>query len=143
RQGVEGGRVEPKRHRARGLLPGRPRLCGRAGRGGGAGLHRYPPGGHHAHRRYDRRGHEDRDRGHRAYRRGGELTHLSILFQPRGTAMAQNTLSLLPGDGIGVEIMAEVVKLIDHLNASGKTDFTYDTGLVGGSAYDAHGVAIS
>jgi len=57
--------------------------------------------------------------------------------------MAQNTLFLLPGDGIGVEIMAEVKKLIDHLNATGKTDFAYDTGLVGGSAYDVHGVAIS
>src|SRR5690554_3376160 len=59
------------------------------------------------------------------------------------TLMASSTLFLLPGDGIGTEIMAEVEKLIAHLNASGKTDFTYDTGLVGGSAYDAHGVAIS
>ncbi|MCD7058295.1 3-isopropylmalate dehydrogenase [Pelagibacterium xiamenense] len=53
------------------------------------------------------------------------------------------SLFLLPGDGIGTEIMAEVEKLIAHLNASGKTDFVYETGLVGGAAYDAHGVAIS
>ncbi len=53
------------------------------------------------------------------------------------------SLFLLPGDGIGTEIMAEVEKLISHLNATGKTDFTYESGLVGGCAYDAHGVAIS
>jgi 3-isopropylmalate dehydrogenase len=57
--------------------------------------------------------------------------------------MAQNTLFLLPGDGIGTEIMAEVEKLIAHLNGKGLTDFTYDSGLVGGCAYDAHGAAIS
>jgi len=53
------------------------------------------------------------------------------------------TLLLLPGDGIGTEIMAEVEKLIAHLNASGKTDFATESGLVGGCAYDAHGQAIS
>lgn len=53
------------------------------------------------------------------------------------------TLLLLPGDGIGTEIMAEVEKLIAHLNASGKTDFATDKGLVGGCAYDVHGKAIS
>ncbi|MCB1518210.1 MAG: 3-isopropylmalate dehydrogenase, partial [Hyphomicrobiaceae bacterium] len=56
--------------------------------------------------------------------------------------MAQKLL-LLPGDGIGTEIMAEVEKLIAHLNAQGLTDFETDTGLVGGCAYDAYGVAIS
>jgi len=57
--------------------------------------------------------------------------------------MAQQNLLLLPGDGIGTEIMAEVEKLIAHLNAAGLSDFAYDTGLVGGCAYDAHGAAIS
>src|SRR5690554_6844515 len=59
------------------------------------------------------------------------------------TLMASSTLFLLPGDGIGTEIMAEVEKLIAHLNGKGLTDFTYEKGLVGGCAYDAHGVAIS
>jgi 3-isopropylmalate dehydrogenase len=53
------------------------------------------------------------------------------------------SLFLLPGDGIGTEIMAEVEKLIAHLNKTGQTDFSIDKGLVGGAAYDAHGVAIS
>ena len=52
-------------------------------------------------------------------------------------------LLLLPGDGIGVEIMAEVEKLIAHLNRTGAGDFSYETGLVGGCAYDACGEAIS
>ncbi|WMT92366.1 3-isopropylmalate dehydrogenase [Pelagibacterium sp. H642] len=54
-----------------------------------------------------------------------------------------HTLFLLPGDGIGTEIMAEVEKLIAYLNGKGLTDFAYETGLVGGCAYDAHGAAIS
>ncbi len=52
-------------------------------------------------------------------------------------------LFLLPGDGIGTEIMAEIEKLITWLNGEGETDFTYDSGLVGGCAYDKYGVAIS
>ena len=57
--------------------------------------------------------------------------------------MATHTLFLLPGDGIGVEVMAEVEKLVAWLNAEQKTDFATDRGLVGGSAYDRHGAAIS
>ena len=52
-------------------------------------------------------------------------------------------LLLLPGDGIGVEVMGEVKKLVDWLNREQKTDFVTDSGLVGGCAYDKHGAAIS
>ena len=52
-------------------------------------------------------------------------------------------LFLLPGDGIGVEVMGEVKKLVDWLNREQKTDFVTDSGLVGGCAYDKHGAAIS
>jgi 3-isopropylmalate dehydrogenase len=57
--------------------------------------------------------------------------------------MTVRTLFLLPGDGIGPEAMAEVRKLIDHMNSTLNTGFKIEEGLVGGSAYDAHGVAIS
>jgi 3-isopropylmalate dehydrogenase len=57
--------------------------------------------------------------------------------------MASNTLLLLPGDGIGPEIMAEVKEIIALLNGRGLADFSTEEGLVGGSAYDAHGKAIS
>jgi len=57
--------------------------------------------------------------------------------------MASKKLLLLPGDGIGPETMAEVGKLIAVMNAELGAGFETESGLVGGSAYDAHGKAIS
>src|SRR5712672_1073271 len=57
--------------------------------------------------------------------------------------MATHKLLLLPGDGIGPEVMAEVKRLIDWLSAQGIAHFETEQGLVGGSAYDADKVAIS
>ena len=57
--------------------------------------------------------------------------------------MATQKLLLLPGDGIGPEVMAEVKRLIDWLNTQGLAHFETEQGLVGGSAYDAHKVSIT
>tara|TARA_R110002020_G_scaffold47752_3_gene136096 strand:+ start:1751 stop:2854 length:1104 start_codon:yes stop_codon:yes gene_type:complete len=57
--------------------------------------------------------------------------------------MATRTLFLLPGDGIGPEAMTEVRKVIALMNEKEAAGFVIDEGLVGGSAYDAHGQAIS
>ncbi len=57
--------------------------------------------------------------------------------------MATYKLLLLPGDGIGPEVMPEVKKLIAWMNAHGTDKFETEEGLVGGSCYDAHGVAIT
>ncbi len=57
--------------------------------------------------------------------------------------MVSRNLLLLPGDGIGPEAMAEVRKLITLMNAEFGAGFETDEGLVGGSAYDAHGKAVS
>ncbi|MDE2332350.1 MAG: 3-isopropylmalate dehydrogenase [Bradyrhizobium sp.] len=57
--------------------------------------------------------------------------------------MANHKLLLLPGDGIGPEVMAEVKRLIDWLNAQGIAHFETEQGLVGGTAYDAQGVSIT
>ncbi|MCH9807082.1 MAG: 3-isopropylmalate dehydrogenase [Alphaproteobacteria bacterium] len=58
--------------------------------------------------------------------------------------MTTHKLLLLPGDGIGVEIMSEVERIIAILNAKcGGTTFEVEHDLVGGSAIDAHGVAIT
>jgi 3-isopropylmalate dehydrogenase len=54
-----------------------------------------------------------------------------------------HSLFLLPGDGIGPEAMAEVVKIIDYMNSAMNAGFVTEQGLVGGCAYDAHGEAIS
>jgi 3-isopropylmalate dehydrogenase len=51
--------------------------------------------------------------------------------------MATHKLLLLPGDGVGPEVMAEVKRLIDWLDAQGIAHFETEQGLVGGSAYDA------
>src|SRR5437016_13270738 len=57
--------------------------------------------------------------------------------------MATHKLLLLPGDGIGPEVMGEVQRVIDWLNKQGIASFETEQGLVGGSAYDAHKVSIS
>src|SRR5260370_24334501 len=57
--------------------------------------------------------------------------------------MASYKLLLLPGDGIGPEVMAEVKKLIAWMNAHGLGTFETDEGLVGGSCYEAHGVSVT
>src|SRR4030088_3006546 len=57
--------------------------------------------------------------------------------------MPPHKLLLLPGDGIGPEVMAEVKKLIAWMNAHKMGTFETEEGLVGGSCYDAHKVAIT
>jgi 3-isopropylmalate dehydrogenase len=57
--------------------------------------------------------------------------------------MATHKLLLLPGDGIGPEVMAEVKKLIAWMNSHGMGTFETEEGLVGGSCYDAHQVSIT
>jgi 3-isopropylmalate dehydrogenase len=50
---------------------------------------------------------------------------------------------LLPGDGIGPEVMAEVKRVIDLFNKIGPERFNTEEALVGGCCYDAHGVAVT
>ncbi|WP_299786530.1 3-isopropylmalate dehydrogenase [uncultured Marivita sp.] len=56
--------------------------------------------------------------------------------------MSNASLLILPGDGIGPEVMAEVRKVIDWYGA--KRDLTFDVSedLVGGAAYDKHGTPL-
>jgi 3-isopropylmalate dehydrogenase len=46
---------------------------------------------------------------------------------------------ILPGDGIGKEIVAQAIKVIDSLNADHGLDMNLVHGLIGGSAYDETG----
>ena len=57
--------------------------------------------------------------------------------------MASFNLLLLPGDGIGPEVMTEVKKLLDWMNSTGLATFETEADLVGGAAYDAHKVSIT
>src|SRR5215210_3426189 len=65
------------------------------------------------------------------------------LIESGAKAMTTHKLLLLPGDGIGPEVMREVEKVIGWFRAAGIAAFETETDLVGGAAYDAHGVAIS
>jgi 3-isopropylmalate dehydrogenase len=56
--------------------------------------------------------------------------------------MADRTLLLLPGDGIGPEVMAEVRRVIDWFGARG-VGFAVEEDLVGGCSYDAHGTPLT
>src|SRR6186997_798329 len=57
--------------------------------------------------------------------------------------MATHNLLLLPGDGIGPEVMAEAKRVIDFFNKGGPDRFATEEALVGGCCYDAHKVAIT
>ena len=45
---------------------------------------------------------------------------------------------LLPGDGIGPEVITEVKKIIEWFNKKKSLDFQTEEGLVGGSSYEKH-----
>ena len=57
--------------------------------------------------------------------------------------MASFKLLLLPGDGIGPEVIAEAKRVIAFFEARKLASFSIEEDLVGGAAYDAHGKAIS
>ncbi|WP_343116434.1 3-isopropylmalate dehydrogenase [Ostreiculturibacter nitratireducens] len=57
--------------------------------------------------------------------------------------MAIPSLLILPGDGIGPEVMAEVRKVIDWFGAKRGLKFNVSEDLVGGAAYDAHGTPLT
>ena len=56
--------------------------------------------------------------------------------------MKKYKLAILPGDGIGDEVMAQAIKILNHLKTLEKIDFDYHYADVGGVAIDKHGVAL-
>ncbi len=56
--------------------------------------------------------------------------------------MADRSLLILPGDGIGPEVMAEVRRVIGWFDKNG-TGFDIAEDLVGGASYDAHGTPLT
>ena len=63
---------------------------------------------------------------------GPQPDHLNLHHKHCYQAMK---IAVLPGDGIGTEIVAQAVKVLEALDLS----FEMETALVGGAAYDAHG----
>ncbi|GIT91347.1 3-isopropylmalate dehydrogenase [Jannaschia pagri] len=56
--------------------------------------------------------------------------------------MANPSLLILPGDGIGPEVMAQVRRVIDWFGANKDLVFDVSEDLVGGAAYDKHGTPL-
>ncbi len=57
--------------------------------------------------------------------------------------MSNPSLLILPGDGIGQEVMAEVRKVINWIGDTRGVIFDVSEDLVGGAAYDKHGVPLA
>src|SRR5262245_65489367 len=57
--------------------------------------------------------------------------------------MSTHALLLLPGDGIGPEVMAEVERLVHYFNGKGKVRFETTTAPVGGAAINEWGVPLT
>ena len=58
--------------------------------------------------------------------------------------MASNkNVLMLPGDGIGPEVMAEVRRVMDWMGNQRGVGFDVEEDLVGGCAYEKHGVALA
>lgn len=53
--------------------------------------------------------------------------------------MKDRHILLLPGDGIGPEVVGETQKVVNFFNSRGGAKFTTSTALIGGAAYDAAG----
>ena len=56
--------------------------------------------------------------------------------------MSNPSLLILPGDGIGPEVMSEVKRIIDWFGAKRDLAFDVEEDLVGGCAYDKHGTPL-
>ena len=56
--------------------------------------------------------------------------------------MANPSILILPGDGIGPEVMTEVRKIIEWFGAKRDLAFDVSEDLVGGAAYDKHGTPL-
>lgn len=50
---------------------------------------------------------------------------------------------VLPGDGIGPEIVAEAIKILNYFKAEKDLEIALEQGLIGGASYDAHGAPLT
>ncbi len=50
---------------------------------------------------------------------------------------------VLPGDGIGPEIVAEAIKILNYLKAEKELEIELEQGLIGGVSYDANGAPLT
>ena len=58
-------------------------------------------------------------------------------------AKKQRKILLLPGDGVGPEVVGETIKIINWFNKKKSLDFKIDQDLIGGASIDKHGMPIT
>ena len=58
-------------------------------------------------------------------------------------AKKQRKILLLPGDGVGPEVVGETKKIINWFNEKKSLDFKIDQDLIGGASIDKHGMPIT
>ena len=59
------------------------------------------------------------------------------------TKAKKRKILLLPGDGIGPEVVREVKKIIEWLNKNKSLDFSFEEELIGGASIDANKIPIT
>jgi 3-isopropylmalate dehydrogenase len=57
--------------------------------------------------------------------------------------MPSYKIVVLPGDGVGPEIIAEAVKVLEVVSSHSDAIFNITQGLMGGCSIDKHGVALT
>ena len=57
--------------------------------------------------------------------------------------MTNNTILVLPGDGVRPEVIKEALKVLQAVNECSAVDFSSEMELFGGCSIDAHGVPIA
>ena len=57
--------------------------------------------------------------------------------------MSNPSILILPGDGIGAEVMAEVERIINWYGEKRGLPFDVQNDLIGGAAYDVHGTPLA
>lgn len=66
-------------------------------------------------------------------------TSRQVARAPRVVCHATHKVAILPGDGIGPEIMDAALKVLDAAGKAEGETFQYTKGLIGGAAIDATG----
>ena len=67
-----------------------------------------------------------------------------LAFRNEGEEIIMNyNISLIPGDGIGPEIVAEAKKVLDKVCEKYGHTFSYSEVLLGGASIDVHGVPLT
>jgi 3-isopropylmalate dehydrogenase len=78
-----------------------------------------------------------------AFRNNPYSELISIILNVKGDVKLKFKLAVLPGDGIGPDVLDEGVKVLEAIGKKYGHSFELTRGLIGGAAIDAEGTALS